>query len=620
MDITNESHEYQIASMYIAYFGRAPDRPGFDYWMDDAAKLEQEGKTGYQLLSRISENFRWSDEAKEDYPFLGMSAGEQDGDAIRSFLEDVYDNMFNRMPDDAGAAYWTGQIQDKIANGEAVGGILLDIVSGVQGTDVQTLKNKMAASVGYQSTDVIGDRSGFDGARADAVPDSVGYDTTEEVVFEIGTELNEDTNDPLIYDAQPDAVSMDASGAAQIDLVGNDTDHLGFGRHAEITITRQPEHGTVTLLDNGEVQYQADGAPTLDTFEYQLEPIMGGLLRGYADKSMRAEVTVGPARDASGNLAVDDTITINTFGQPELGFLASLRVLDNDNMPKWGEVPRDQLPEIVDVSGLEIANPVFNGYGPISIALTGPYEPITDTFTYTVQMADGSLHTATGTVTLTGENDKPVAVGDGPYTVTAGETVTIDILANDPGDPEGDPVSVVLSGGGTSGMAELTSDGKLIYTAPETGEWDFVDYQLVASEGNTEPSDEVTVRFEIQPDPDAPPSGEPIAEPDTATATPGSTLLVDVMANDYDPDGGALDLSSASFVDGFNRPGDVRIVDQQMEIDLFDDAPTGPHDFRYFIFDDEGDRAMGTGTLTIEDGGVSSVNALGLPVDDGNLV
>jgi hypothetical protein len=61
-------------------------------------------------------------------------------------------------------------------------------------------------------------------------------------------------------------------------------------------------------------------------------------------------------------------------------------------------------------------------------------------------------------------------------------------------------------------------------------------------------------------------------------------------------------------------------VDQQMEIDLFDDAPTGPHDFRYFIFDDEGDRTMGTGTLTIEDGGVSSVSALGLPADDGTLM
>jgi hypothetical protein len=606
--------------MYIAYFGRAPDRPGFEYWMNDADRLASEGKTGYELLAKISEDFRLSKEAREDYPFLGMSAGEQDADAIRGFLEDVYDNMFNRMPDDAGAAYWTGQIQDKIANCEAVGGILLDIVSGVQGTDVQTLKNKMAASVGYQSTDVFSDRSGFDGARADEVPDSVGYDTTEDVAFEMGAELNEDNNDPLIYSAIPDAVSMDASGAAQIDLVGNDTDHLGFGRHAEISITRQPEHGTVTLLGNGEVQYQANGAPTLDTFEYQLEPIMGGLLRGYADKSMRAEVTVGPPRDASGSLAVDDTITINTFGQPELGFLASLRVLDNDNMPKPGEVPSDQLPSIIDVSGLEIANPIFYGYGPITIALTGPYEPITDTFTYTVQMADGSLHTATGTVTLTGENDKPVAADDGPFTVMAGETVTIDILANDPGDPEGDPITVELRGGAWDGAAELTSDGQLIYTAPDTAQIDYVSYRLVASEGNTEPSETVDVRFEVQPDPNAPPSGEPIAEPDTATAAPGATLLVDVMANDYDPDGGALDLSSATFVDGFNRPGDIRIVDQQMEIDLFDDAPTGPHDFRYFIFDDEGDRTMGTGTLTIEDGGVSSVSALGLPADDGTLM
>ncbi|MCZ4072401.1 tandem-95 repeat protein [Agrobacterium sp. LMR679] len=71
---------------------------------------------------------------------------------------------------------------------------------------------------------------------------------------------------------------------------------------------------------------------------------------------------------------------------------------------------------------------------------------------------------------ITPVNDKPVAVNDGPFSVTRGETLagpTGALLGNDV-DPDGDPLFVLSVGGARMGTVKMGADGLIQYT-PDFG-------------------------------------------------------------------------------------------------------------------------------------------------------
>jgi hypothetical protein len=152
LDLLALSPEQQIAGVYVAFFDRAPDFGGFDFWRGEFARGLTGGKTPPQLLADIASSFAVSAEAKSLYAFF-----DDPGDAataeIETFLASVYDNLFGRPPDAAGLAYWTGRIGDAIAAGAFVGDVLVDIMSGAQnssdGADISTLMHKVEVGLYY---------------------------------------------------------------------------------------------------------------------------------------------------------------------------------------------------------------------------------------------------------------------------------------------------------------------------------------------------------------------------------------------------------------------------------------------------------------------------------------
>ncbi len=110
MDLVDLTSEEQIASTYVAFFGRSPDAEGFRFWVNEyeSGAASQEPAL---LFANIANSFGVSDEAKVLYPFLQdpFTASES---SIQSFLERVYENLFNRSVDSEGLGYWTGQIRD----------------------------------------------------------------------------------------------------------------------------------------------------------------------------------------------------------------------------------------------------------------------------------------------------------------------------------------------------------------------------------------------------------------------------------------------------------------------------------------------------------------------------
>jgi len=156
--------EELVAATYVAFAGRAADAAGFDFWLNEFhAGLPAQGPKA--LLANIASSFAISEEAKGLYSFLANPGAASDGD-IHVFLDGVYHNLFNRSADAAGLAYWTGQVHQKLAGGEFVGSVLVDIMSGTQDypsafvqngnviffpspTDLGTLMGKVAVSLEF---------------------------------------------------------------------------------------------------------------------------------------------------------------------------------------------------------------------------------------------------------------------------------------------------------------------------------------------------------------------------------------------------------------------------------------------------------------------------------------
>jgi hypothetical protein len=145
------SAEEQVAATYIAFFSRGADQSGFEFWVNLLNQYHNILGPS-QLFANIASSFGVSAEAQGLYPFLANPQGVSDAQ-ISSFLNSVYENLFNRPGDAAGLAYWMGQIKATMAAGQFVGPVLVNIIGGAQNTsagqDITTLMNKVAVSLEY---------------------------------------------------------------------------------------------------------------------------------------------------------------------------------------------------------------------------------------------------------------------------------------------------------------------------------------------------------------------------------------------------------------------------------------------------------------------------------------
>jgi len=138
----------QITTLYLAYFGRSPDAPGLRFWADEAASALAAGRELGDTLRNVAESFRLSEESRSTHPVLAPAQPAPATTAIRDFIADVYDNLFDRPPEDAGLDFWTGVIQDRLQKGGALGDVVVDIIAGARGADADTVRDKIAVAAG----------------------------------------------------------------------------------------------------------------------------------------------------------------------------------------------------------------------------------------------------------------------------------------------------------------------------------------------------------------------------------------------------------------------------------------------------------------------------------------
>ena len=174
----------------------------------------------------------------------------------------------------------------------------------------------------------------------------------------------------------------------------------------------------------------------------------------------------------------------------------------------------------------------------------------TTSVSYTISDGQGGTSTATVVVTVTGQNDAPVAVND-MFATNEDTPVTFDVRSND-SDVDGGTITVtqingqnIASGGSvavTGGTVTLNGDGTLTFTpAPDFNGSPSFTYTISDGQGGTATG---TVNGTVNPVQDP-----PVAANDAFATDEDTAATFDVRGNDSDPDGDAL---SVTQINGMN--------------------------------------------------------------------
>lgn len=257
-------------------------------------------------------------------------------------------------------------------------------------------------------------------------------------------------------------------------------------------------------------------------------------------------------------------ITTGTYKHDAMYLLASLTVnvppsppvANNDSKTTSEDTPvvidvlqNDTDEDGFDLSSLTITSLPANGSAVVDpVTGTVTYTPGenfhgTDTFKYTVKDTRGATsNAATVTVTVTPVNDAPVVANPiADKNLQAGSAATV-INLNSPAvfsDVDGDGLTYsVTSSNNAVASASLT--GASLSIAPKAAGTATI--TVTASDGKASVQDQFVVTVTAKPN--APPN----AVNDSRSTPEDTPVNIDVLANDSDPDGDALDKSSLTVV------------------------------------------------------------------------
>ena len=185
-----------------------------------------------------------------------------------------------------------------------------------------------------------------------------------------------------------------------------------------------------------------------------------------------------------------------------------------------------------------------------------------------------------------GGNHVPVVAADGA--TTAEDTaIEIDVLAND-SDPDGDPLTVTSLTQGAHGSAAVTAGGKILYT-PAANVHGSDSFTYTAGDGN---GGEATATVSVTV---TPVNDPPLAGDDVATTAIATAVVVSVLANDTDADGGTLSVLSA----GTPSHGSL-VLNADQTITYTPNAGfEGDDTFTYVVSDGQGGTDTGAVTVTV---------------------
>lgn len=216
----------QIEALYIGYFGRAGDPNGMTYWSQHALDDLENGETLEETILHISQSFAAS---SENAPYNQLANQTLDPNnptqvaLATSFIEQTYQNLFNRAPDNAGLEFWLAQL----FNGNVpYSALVYTIESSASATDRISLNSKIdAGSYFTQNLTAAGLDNPSGSAMTDAVVGVMNQSTMllSKAATEgySGTSLNQVTQSSIFDGAFVTGVRGDYNG--NVVLTGSQT-------------------------------------------------------------------------------------------------------------------------------------------------------------------------------------------------------------------------------------------------------------------------------------------------------------------------------------------------------------------------------------------------------------
>lgn len=234
-------------------------------------------------------------------------------------------------------------------------------------------------------------------------------------------------------------------------------------------------------------------------------------------------------------------------------------------------------------------------------------------FFYRVSDAAGAADVTQVTVTVTAQNDAPQAMADTVQLAAGNNTIASSTLLQNDTDVDGDPLQILAVGDAVNGNVVLA--GNMIVFNPADTTLETGRFSYTISDGNLTSRAEVTVLLSAsQPPPVS--NQAPLAIADQASLGSASSVVINVLANDRDPEGGALTLQQVS--DAFNGSvqinADNTITFTRAQGTEFDATFNGG--FRYTIADTEG----ATASTTVQISGQAIATTLQTQPDSVSMV
>jgi VCBS repeat-containing protein len=379
--------------------------------------------------------------------------------------------------------------------------------------------------------------------------------------------------------AADDAATILEDGVAVIAVTANDADVENDP--VAVTSVTQPANGTAVVVtegaDAGSVSYRpaANFAGT-DAFSYSIADGNGGTA------TATVTVTITSVNDVP--VAADDAAT-----GPEDAVLV-IDVVANDT---------DADRERVNVVSITQA-----AHGTVTILAEGGlrYSPSanfagSDQFTYTIADGTSETSTATVTVTITALNDHPIAVDDAA-TTSEDNSVAVEPLANDT-DAEAEGLTITAVSTPAHGTATLQGAQVTYAPAANFAGADSFTYTVADGSGGTATG---TVSVTVSSVEDA-----PVAADDAASGAEDAAIVIEVLANDTDPDGAGLKVANVT------EPASGTVTITAGGAISYRPAPNfaGADRFTYTVTDGTGESAPATVSVT-----VSAVNDQPVAGDD----
>lgn len=333
--------------------------------------------------------------------------------------------------------------------------------------------------------------------------------------------------------AADDTATTDEDTPVTIPVLAGDVDPDG---DPLTVVSASATSGTAVVNPDGTVTYTPDADFNgTDIITYQISDGNGGF------DTATVTVTVTAVNDAP---VVDTPLSArDNADADDVSFSAA---------DAFSDVDGDTL--TYSASGL----PAGLTIDPVTGIVSGTIDPAASQtngglYSVTVTANDGNGGTASSTFNWTVTNPPPVAAAD---TLTTDEDTpaTIAVLANDV-DPDGDPLTVVSASAG-NGTVTINPDGTLGY-APDAdfNGSDTITYTISDGNGGF---DTTTVAVTVNAVND-----DPVAVTDIFDATEDTPLVLEVLANDTDPDGDPLTVTEAVSPNGtvtINPDGTLNFV------------------------------------------------------------